>query len=376
MERRISELDGLRAIAVTMVVLWHYVGIPAGSDSWLFLFFRLGRSGVDLFFVLSGFLITSILIENRGRLDYYPNFYLRRALRILPLYVVMLLIYFAARWHGGGSAQLFGGAFPDWTYALFMQNLVAGIYGNYGPMWFAATWSLAVEEQFYILFPLVIALVPFNKLPRVLGFTILGALLFRIIMASTLGHAAAYVLMPCRADALAIGALIAWGMKDEATRQKVMANAHTVRRCCAGMIALTSLLWLIPNGIYYKQMAFWGYTFLAVLYGAILLAVLVSVGSPRLQILRTRTAAGIAEISYALYLLHAPALAGVFELTHSKANLNSSAAVLLVCAALLLAVALSVLSLFVLERPARRLGNSLQKNPQRENPALRAARSL
>jgi peptidoglycan/LPS O-acetylase OafA/YrhL len=358
MQRRIPELDGLRAIAVTMVVLWHYVGIPAGNDSWLFLFFRLGRSGVDLFFVLSGFLITSILIESRGRSDYYASFYLRRALRILPLYAVMLLIYYAARWHGGGPDELFGGSFPDWTYVLFLQNVVSGFSGNYGPMWLAATWSLAVEEQFYLLFPLVVAFVPFSQLPRVLVLTILAAGLVRVVAAKIGGHAAAYVLMPCRADTLAIGALIAWAMKDDQARQWLLTNAHKVRRCCGAMIALTCLLWLIPTAGYYSHMANWGYSLLALLYGTILLAVLVSVGRPRLHILRTRTAAGIAEISYALYLVHAPALAGVFAFAHLPRTLNNGTAILLVVAALLLSVALSVLSLFLIERPARRLGGA------------------
>lgn len=373
MQRRIPELDGLRAIAVTMVVLWHYVGIPAGDDSWLFLFFRLGRSGVDLFFVLSGFLITSILIESRGRSDYYTSFYLRRALRILPLYAVMLLIYYAARWHGAGPAELFGGRFPDWTYALFLQNLVAGFSGNYGPMWLAATWSLAVEEQFYLLFPLVIAFVPFSRWPLVLVLTILAAGLVRIIAAKAGGHAAAYVLMPCRADTLAIGALIARAMKDDQARQWLMANAQKVRRCCGAMIALTCLLWLIPTAQYYSHMAYWGYSLLALLYGTILLAVLVSAGSPRLHILRTRMAAGIAEVSYALYLLHAPALAGVFVFAHLPRTLDSATAILLVVAALLLSVALSVLSLFLIERPAKRLGSThftLRRKPIRHASSI------
>src|SRR5262249_35753487 len=157
--------------------------------------------------------------------DYFSRFYLRRALRILPVYAIMLAVYYCARAAGAGPAPLFDGPFPYWTYAFFLQNVVKSAKGNYGPLWLVATVSVAGEEQFYLLFPLVVALVPFARLPRVLGAIMLGAVVIRVIAYKKFGHPAAYVFMPCRADTLAIGALIAWAMKDEATRLVLEAKA-------------------------------------------------------------------------------------------------------------------------------------------------------
>src|SRR5882757_8512904 len=87
---RIPEIDGLRALAILLVVAWHYVGMPSGPDSVLWRVFIVGRGGVDLFFVISGYLITSILLNNRKSPNYFSAFYGRRASRILPIYSVIV----------------------------------------------------------------------------------------------------------------------------------------------------------------------------------------------------------------------------------------------------------------------------------------------
>lgn len=357
MNKRIPELDGLRAIAVAMVVLWHYVGIPAGSDSLAFTIFRLGRSGVDLFFVLSGFLITSILLERRGGAGYYGDFYLRRAVRILPLYAVMLTIFFLGRKHGW-SETIFGGPFNDWAYVFFLQNFEAVRSNAYGPLFLSATWSLAVEEQFYLVFPFVVALVPRKRLPVVLLWIVAGAFVLRYVAFKTLGHYAAYTLMPCRADTLAIGALIAWAMHDAPTHERLLENKLAIRLACYGLLCGAALLWFIPTPKYMGHMGQWGYGFLALVYGAVVLAVLVHAGARPLWVLRSRAAAGLAAVSYALYLFHAPVLAGVFELAGRRIALNDAPALALVAIALAVSVALSVVSLVVLESPIRRLAEA------------------
>src|SRR5215831_9167674 len=99
-ERRISELDGLRGVAVAMVLLWHFVGTTISPDlgalsrivSNVFLF---GRTGVDLFFVLSGFLIIGILADRRESDAFFAPFYLRRAARILPPYFLLLAVFWS-----------------------------------------------------------------------------------------------------------------------------------------------------------------------------------------------------------------------------------------------------------------------------------------
>jgi peptidoglycan/LPS O-acetylase OafA/YrhL len=126
-----------------------------------------GRIGVDLFFVLSGYLITSILLHNRSAPRYFSAFYGRRAFRIFPIYAVMLAIFLVGRLSGVGRT-FFDGALPWWSYALGLQNISMSIDQTYGAIWLAGTWSLAIEEQFYLLFPLIVLWLPPAALPRFL----------------------------------------------------------------------------------------------------------------------------------------------------------------------------------------------------------------
>src|SRR6185369_10089843 len=116
---RIREIDGLRAIAILSVVAWHYIGASAdaGSSSLLWRVTIFGRSGVDLFFVLSGYLITSILLRNRDASNYFSTFYARRAFRILPIYYVVVGLYVLGK-SFDLSRALFEGPVPTWTYVV------------------------------------------------------------------------------------------------------------------------------------------------------------------------------------------------------------------------------------------------------------------
>jgi len=147
----VPELDGLRGIAILGVVLFHCV--PRLAGTWLYKPLRWGWAGVPLFFVLSGFLITSILIEARDKPHYFRNFYARRALRIWPVYILLLAVCYAdPEWFLGDKLANQTHWQTLLAYALFIQNLRhTALPGTLGP-----TWSLAVEEQYYVLWaPLV-----------------------------------------------------------------------------------------------------------------------------------------------------------------------------------------------------------------------------
>jgi peptidoglycan/LPS O-acetylase OafA/YrhL len=352
MQRRIPELDGLRAIAVTMVLLWHYVGVPGGGS--LYAVFRPGRSGVDLFFVLSGFLITSILIKSRGDAGYFTQFYIRRALRILPVYVVMLAIFFAGRlagWHEG----LFGGGFATWTYAAFLQNFEMSARASYGPDFLSATWSLAIEEQFYLVFPLLVAALPNRVLPKVLVTIIVVSVLLKLPAHTLFNHYAAYTLMPCRADALAVGALVAWCIQDQAAHAWLREHRQSILRVCVALLCVFPVLWIIPGRSFALHMAAWGYSYLAALYATILLTVLMFRDADALWLLRTSLARGLAECSYALYLFHYPILVAVFALADMPMRLSGVGSGLMILLAAALSIGLSVVSLQLIERPFLRL---------------------
>jgi peptidoglycan/LPS O-acetylase OafA/YrhL len=195
---KIKEIDGLRAIAILLVVAWHYLGASDGPQSLPWRIFIFGRSGVDLFFVLSGYLITSILLNNRASPNYFSEFYGRRAFRILPIYGVMLLIFFAGKCSGVGRV-FFDGALPWWSYAAGLQNIWMVIDQTYGAIWLAGTWSLAIEEQFYLLFPFLVLWLPPAVLPRLLIATLVLCPVGRIISYLAGDEFGYYVLMPLRA---------------------------------------------------------------------------------------------------------------------------------------------------------------------------------
>jgi peptidoglycan/LPS O-acetylase OafA/YrhL len=197
------ELDVLRGLAILMVLTFHglYWSAATTSIHLINLFIRatvVGWLGVNLFFVLSGFLITGILLDSRHRPSYYRQFYLRRALRILPAYLAILLILILTRYI----------QFHQTVVALlFLANYMAllRIPGGYGPLW-----SLSVEEQFYLLWPTVVAKVSTRTLTLICFGLCLVEPFLRWLTAS--GHlplgdvkTATYLI----ADNLALGALAA-----------------------------------------------------------------------------------------------------------------------------------------------------------------------
>ena len=147
----IPELQGLRGIAVLAVVIYHCHARLEGT--WIHYASLWGWAGVNLFFTLSGFLITSILIEARGKPHYFRNFYARRALRIWPVYFLLLIVcYSVPEWFLGDTLANQSHWQTLVSYALFVQNLRhTSLPGTLGP-----TWSLAIEEQYYFVWaPLV-----------------------------------------------------------------------------------------------------------------------------------------------------------------------------------------------------------------------------
>lgn len=155
-EKRIPELDGVRGIAILLVLLWHFTGMlvdPSQGDvqylAWRYLIF--GRTGVDLFFVLSGFLIIGILVDNRDSPNYLTTFYARRALRILPPYLILVgACWLLFKVLNARAEAYFGRELPLWSLLTFTQNWVMASTNSYGATLSGGTWSLAIEEQFYL----------------------------------------------------------------------------------------------------------------------------------------------------------------------------------------------------------------------------------
>ena len=203
----IPALDGLRGIAVLAVMAYHF---SLGHLPYVGPFFGSAWAGVDLFFVLSGFLITGILIESKGRPRFFLNFYARRTLRIFPLYFGVLIVVFGLipRFASLESLHLNspGGELPFWLY---YSNIAVYLYG-----WPAAAmghfWSLAIEEQFYLVWPLVVWSLNGKSLLHFCIATIAAVNLIRVFAVFT--HVSAVTttyLTPFRVDALLVGAAAA-----------------------------------------------------------------------------------------------------------------------------------------------------------------------
>ncbi len=205
MRQKIPQLDAVRGIAILVVMVHNLNGFTSRPFSYITTY---GWMGVDLFFVLSGFLITGILLDTKPTESYFKNFYARRCLRIWPLYYSVLLLMFVivplARPQEAGL--IFQKSYPWWSFLFFFQNfLVAEPTYGVGPL--GVTWSLAVEELFYLVWPLFVRFLSTRRL-QILAWTIL---LFSPVLRLFFSwhHWLIYSNPFCRVDGMMAGALLA-----------------------------------------------------------------------------------------------------------------------------------------------------------------------
>jgi peptidoglycan/LPS O-acetylase OafA/YrhL len=315
---RIPELDGLRGVAILMVLTYHYfentmVTRPGTLLAHLQTAMGLSWSGVDLFFVLSGFLIGGILLDARASTNYFRVFYTRRFFRIIPIYVVVLLVFPAllsvTRWtgHSNDFAWLAMGrnSLPWWSYWTFTQNFWMAHTERFGAMTLAITWSLAIEEQFYLTLPFLVRLLTGPQLRKCVRLGIYAAPIIRIGIGLHFHHnwMALFALMPCRADSLLLGVLAAMLMRDAQWRERIQRSnrfAVLIPVLLLGMVALTVWAHSVDNPI----MQSLGYTWLALFYVSVLLCALTQTGSVLSRVLRTKWLGWLGGLAYGVYLFH------------------------------------------------------------------------
>jgi peptidoglycan/LPS O-acetylase OafA/YrhL len=308
---RIPELDGVRGFAILLVLVWHYLQGQIAADSGrhlLLLKQTLGFtwSGVDLFFVLSGFLITGILVDNREKQGYFRTFYIRRVCRIFPLYYLNLALFTVlsglALYQTPPLARLLEVTpVPEWTYWVYLQNLYMGANNSFGPEWLAVTWSLAVEEQFYLLLPLVIRFIPVSLQAYVFTWFAATAVYLRY----ELPGFTAYINTPWRADSLMAGALLALLVRNPRFVRYVTtpAGRHMVYGLFGLLLAgalLTNLSTQRPFSLTFT------YLWLAGLYASLILVLLLDANGWMARIFRTPRLMWLGGISYGVYLIHQP----------------------------------------------------------------------
>jgi peptidoglycan/LPS O-acetylase OafA/YrhL len=297
---RIPELDGFRACAVLMVLIHHlFYGWKTPALGRLPHLIRLpieqGWRGVDLFFVLSGFLITGILLDSKDKEHYFRNFYSRRLLRIVPLYLTcIILMYFG--YPKSGKYFLLSLLY----LANFAYYFRVGI--PHGPGVF---WSLAVEEHFYLVWPFAARLFSRVWLLVLICIIVIGSPILRGICA----HAGMdpeqqiYTYSFFRLDALALGGFLALWVRS---RYYNRSSAWTIAGILIGATLLIMVLGrpygimnvksVLGTALHYSQVAF--------VFAGFLALALVHQGSVFTALLRTRAARLTADLSYCIYLIH------------------------------------------------------------------------
>jgi peptidoglycan/LPS O-acetylase OafA/YrhL len=230
--QRVPQLDGLRGVAVLMVVLYHYELSLRLPDRPFFVLlggcFHLGVYGVDLFFVLSGLLIGGILLDYKSSPRYFHTFYWRRFLRIFPLYYLWLGLYLILAMTvfptlPAGIRCPWEGWRPLWVYAGFLQNVVSKRLNGISAAWLGPLWSLAVEEQFYLLMPLAVYVLSKRRLTQLLVAVVLGAPMLRLVF-SWWRPGAQFNATALRADALAMGVLLALAFRHDGCKRWIESN--------------------------------------------------------------------------------------------------------------------------------------------------------
>jgi peptidoglycan/LPS O-acetylase OafA/YrhL len=359
---RIAELDGLRGIAILLVISFHYANnqlvnsqnkigkviAKATSFGWI---------GVDLFFVLSGFLIGSVLLRSHNSPRFFSTFYIRRFLRIVPNYFLLIfcfIIISKMSIFANNSFLVGDNTIPLYSYFAMVHNFYMANLNSLGTASMSITWSIAIEEQFYIIFPWLLFFLRKRGIPLLLGAAILLAPIFR---GGYDGWIPGYVLLNCRMDAIAFGVFIAW------LNDKNLLNQF-VSRFYYHLIGLFFLVIFLCMFLYWKynDLGVLKQTFFSILFSIGMLFALTSGNTIYKTLLRFKPLVWVGTISYSLYLFHYLIL-GLFH--HFNGNLtglgiNRLFDVTLSVAALLTSFLIAWVVYHFLEKPLVQFGKKFR----------------
>ena len=360
-------LDGVRAIAVLMVIVHHALYLSAHrtlAQNILRHVTGQGWVGVDLFFVLSGFLITGILMDVQVRKHALRNFYLRRVLRIVPVYVTFLLFSLwiapiAGILTAAETTQLHQTQLWFWTYSV---NLLIALH-----TWSAASfpvvhlWSLAVEEQFYILWPLAALMLTPRALKRAAIACIIGAEICRAFsILHGWGGQFNYVMLPARMDSLAAGAFLACAYREPALWERVLrARRGLLIASCLTLIAIIAYRHTIANQEPLEQLV--AFPALVALASMVIASAAGNVGW-----LANRGLRFVGKISYGMYVWHVMVIRAITNLIPSP-ELESAHALwwdygILVFGTIVITILIAMLSWYIIELPILRLKRLVPSN--------------
>jgi peptidoglycan/LPS O-acetylase OafA/YrhL len=325
---------------------------------------------VDLFFVLSGFLIGGILLDSQNSLNYFKAFYARRVFRIIPIYAIIVGAFYICVAAGvstryGGSDWLFGPTAPWYSYATFTQNAYFAFGLPDQSNWLRATWSLAIEEQFYLILPAVLWLASRRKLPYVLAGGILAAPLLRffLVINYSWGKLASFNLMPCRTDALLLGVAAALLMRQPLISESLKRQrGHLVSVWIVLFAGFSVFLrFKITEPTKSVWMSTIGLSWMAMFYLILLLLALVYSDGWLGRFLRNTWLKALGTISYGVYLLHMPVLGLTFAIfRRMRPWAQTPGDRLMIPLALVFTLAIASISWTIFEKPLLKIGHSVK----------------
>ncbi|MGE0882716.1 MAG: acyltransferase family protein [Blastocatellales bacterium] len=339
------ELDGIRGISILLVLAHHL----SPSHLWG------GFLGVDIFFVLSGFLITTLLIQEWqecGEIS-LKNFYMRRFLRLMPALFLMLLSVCGFIWLFQDSAKA-SAAFCGAGFTLaYISNWIQALHPNYPMGPFGITWSLSIEEQFYLFWPMLLLM--FLRLVKsqrmliiLLVIGIVTVTVNKVILWNTEGVSSwrLYYGTDTRADALLIGCLVSLLLIIGMIHQRSNFEKYFKSGAAISLAFMLAIIFTVKNDDRFLYVG--GGTLIELMLSVMLVVVLLWPPKQVLTVLRFPALRWFGQISYGLYLWHWP----IFVIFNPKRGIQSAPYRL---AAAALAIALSALSYYLIEKPALKL---------------------
>lgn len=315
-DQRIKRLDGYRGVLCLIVLLHHYYLLPVHErpeECWPWWYKILFQSYgvIDSFFALSGWLIGTILLENKNSPHYYKTFYIRRAFRVLPMYFITLAVYLTmSKTVETSFPWLFNDPLtPLWSYPLAIQTIFGGINGMIGDRFIYATWSLVVEFHFYLIVPLIVKY--FNRRSIVLLYCGLTALaIYLRFLAPGEGSVWMRTLLFWRPEAIFGGLVLSYFTHDK------IINSHHYYKFIFWLLWLFLLPGVVLCALDYYMGVFL-YTWFSFTSLAFFAALLINPWILR-SFFELKPLRYLGEWSYSIYLWHMPVLGIFFQLFYHR----------------------------------------------------------
>ncbi len=374
-KQRLIELDGLRGFALVMILVFHAVSQEGEYPAGTFLYylqrlFAMGWTALDLFFVLSGFLIGGILMDARGSPSYFKTFYLRRVFRIVPIYFAWVLLYVLIAGFASDLVVKLSNSglrppldFSIWSHFLFLQNSFDFRYWGLAGAWFGHLWSLAVEEQFYLVAPLAVRIISPRHLKWVLAVVVVGAVLARLYLrfVSHMPVTMVTTRTVCRMDSLAIGMLAAVLARSQSGQRWLGKNLSVLRAILAALAVGALGLLFFSYGSKTLGMQTIGFTWMAAFYATVLLLAVQNRSGWLAGFLRMPLLLELGTVSYCVYLVHLVIDVSLHALIFRHApRVSTPLGAVVTVLSVLIAYGIAKLSWVYFEGPLQRRGHAFK----------------